>query len=153
MIVQIFFAKNLLSWIAFFKLFLRYCCHLYVLSPLSLLSATFFSFFHLFRKQSFLLFLSLLSTTTFISLLKSTVVSYTNESFSLKWELPACPHPLFIGPFLVVSGRQKRQLLFEWNTLIWIGQYIRINDFFKMIVKWMLALAVCKFASSSTFVI
>ena len=54
-----------------FQTFLRYCCHLCVLS-LSLLSATFSSFFHLFRKQSFLLFLSLLSTTTFISsILKS----------------------------------------------------------------------------------
>ena len=49
-----------------------------------------------------------------------TVVSYQNESFSSKWELP-CLSPSSLE--LWRKERARRQLSFWWKTLILIGHY------------------------------
>ena len=49
-----------------------------------------------------------------------TVVSYQNESFSSKWELPCLP-PSSLE--LWRRERASRQLSFWWKTLILIGHY------------------------------
>ena len=57
-----------------------------------------------------------------------TVVTYQNESFSSKWELPCLP------PFsleLWRKDRARRQLSFWWKTLVLIGHY----SIFKTITK------------------
>ena len=51
---------------------------------------------------------------------KCTVVSYQNESFSSKWELPCLP-PSSLE--LWRKERASRQLSFWWKTLILIGHY------------------------------
>ena len=56
----------------------------------------------------------------------NTVVSYQNESFSSKWELPCLP-PSSLE--LWRRERASRQLSFWWKTLILIGHYGRIESF------------------------
>ena len=61
-----------------------------------------------------------------------TVVSYQNESFSSKWELPCLP-PSSLE--ICRKERARRQLSFWWKTLILIGHY-RIRGVKKTARKW-----------------
>ena len=73
----------------------------------------------------------------FETLTHFTVVSYQNESFSSKWELPCLP-PSSLE--LWRRERASRKLSFWWKTLILIGHYGKPDWFFatslKLTVWW-----------------
>ena len=56
---------------------------------------------------------------------RCTVVSYSNESFSFKWEWMAYFAPILSLLPLLLGGRKEAsvKLSFEWKILIWIGHY------------------------------
>ena len=64
---------------------------------------------------------SMLFTNNFLGDLKKYSGDLFRWKILLKGELPDCPHPPSIVPFLAEWQRQKRPFSFEGNALIWLG--------------------------------